>query len=72
MRLRGGHPTVSTVSIGSNRRYAENWDSIFKGGKKAKKAAAPAKGKTKAMKTTSGKKKVKSSRTAGKAVKRKS
>jgi hypothetical protein len=62
---------VSTVSIGSNRQYAENWDTIFKAGKAAKKSAAPAKGKSKSVKTTTAKKKAKSHKPAGKTGKRK-
>jgi hypothetical protein len=60
---------VSTVSIGSNRKYAENWDTIFKGGKTTKRSTAT--GKTKIVKATTAKKKVKSHKPARKAGKQK-
>jgi hypothetical protein len=61
---------VSTVSIGSNRKYAENWDSIFKKGKATKKEA-PATEKVKAQKQSAAKKKAKSDKGGRKAAKRK-
>ena len=36
---------MSTVSIGSNKQYADNWDTIFKKGKASKNKATPAKSK---------------------------
>jgi hypothetical protein len=70
-KSRGGHLTVSTVSIGSNQKYAENWDTIFKTRKATKKKAAPAKGKSKAESRAAPKKKAKSHKPAGKTAKRK-
>lgn len=47
---------MATVSIGSNKKYAEGWDAVFKKGKTAKKKATPAKSST-GKKSTAAKKK---------------
>jgi hypothetical protein len=66
---------VSTVSIGSNKKYAEGWDAVFGKGKLAKKKAVPEKGKRKEAspkkKEATPKKKVKSEPVARKVSKRK-
>ena len=62
---------MSTVSIGSNRTYAENWEGIFKKGKAAQKKAAPMKEKGPSQKSASNKKKGKPAKAARKPAKRK-
>lgn len=62
---------MSTVSIGSNQKYAENWDAIFKKGRATKKKAAPAKGKAKSSAAAPTKKKAESHKAAKKTTKRK-
>lgn len=54
---------MSTVSIGSNKKYAENWDAIFKKGKAKKKSATGrAKSPTKGKKAAPAKKKAKAAK----------
>lgn len=56
---------MSTVSIGSNKTYADNWESIFSKGRSTKKKAPPAKSK----KAAPAQKKGKSAKASGKSAK---
>jgi hypothetical protein len=61
---------VATVSIGSNKKYAEGWDAVFKKGKTAKKKQSSSKTTAKAKKARPARKKTSSQKPARKSARK--
>ena len=63
---------MATVSIGSNKKYAEGWDAVFKKGKTAKKKQSSSKttAKAKSKKGRPAKKKTSSQKPARKSARK--